>query len=104
MLFNIFTCASAFELLQEPPITFKTTTELEYPSPEEQLPADAYDDLGKLKKEYIMEVVKRAYPETHSVWTKLVVPGSLTLKQVRVCVRLPAEQNLRPHTIQTCYP
>lgn len=66
---------------QEPPRKFTTTTELEMPDPTEVLPDEAYDDKGKLKDEYINKVTKRAYPENHSVWDKIVVDGKMTLKQ-----------------------
>lgn len=63
---------------QEPPVKFKTHIVNEIP---EDPPADAYDDTGKLKPEYITKVTKRAYPENHSVWDKLVIDGKLTLDE-----------------------
>ena len=65
---------------QEPPYKFATKTALEYPDPSEKLPDGAYDEKGKLKEEYITKVVKKAYPENHSVWDKLVIDGKMTLK------------------------
>ena len=66
---------------QEPPYKFKTHIEVKPPNPQDELPSDAYDELGKLKEEYIVKEVKRAYPEDHSVWDKITIPGYLTLKE-----------------------
>lgn len=66
---------------QEPPYKFSTRTELEVPNPTDPLPDDAYDHTGKLKDEYITKIVKRAYPEGHSVWNKIICQASMTLKQ-----------------------
>ena len=37
-------------------------------------PAEAFDDAGEIKKEFWETEHVAAYPEGHSVWTKLVVP------------------------------
>lgn len=67
---------------QEPPIAFRTKTVSTLPAPDEQLPEDAYDDRGELQEKYITKVVKRAYPEGHSVWDRLRgCTGSTTLKE-----------------------
>jgi len=68
---------------QEPPIKFQTQTERIVPSAEEcaALPADAFDEKGLLKEEYVEKEVKRAYPENHSVWDKIVVDGNLSLEE-----------------------
>jgi ubiquitin-activating enzyme E1 len=65
----------------EAPHQMVTTTETVAPSPDEPLPAEAYDDRGVVKEEYKEKVVHRAYPEKHTVWDKLTVSGALTLKQ-----------------------
>lgn len=62
-----------------PPKTFSSGTEKKVPKPEE-LPSDAFDEGGNIKKEYITEEPFAAYPEKHSVWDKLAVPtGSMTI-------------------------
>eukprot|EP01038_Epipyxis_sp_PR26KG_P012667 gene12667-16982_t len=66
---------------QEPPIKFSTKTKLVPPDPQEELPGDAYDEKGKIKEEFYTKVVTRAYPENHSTWDKITVPGNLTLAQ-----------------------
>eukprot|EP00595_Chromulina_sp_UTEXLB2642_P001396 CAMPEP_0196764110 /NCGR_PEP_ID=MMETSP1095-20130614/5364_1 /TAXON_ID=96789 ORGANISM="Chromulina nebulosa, Strain UTEXLB2642" /NCGR_SAMPLE_ID=MMETSP1095 /ASSEMBLY_ACC=CAM_ASM_000446 /LENGTH=1138 /DNA_ID=CAMNT_0042118757 /DNA_START=162 /DNA_END=3578 /DNA_ORIENTATION=- len=66
---------------QEPPKKFNTHVELTYPDPQEPLPSDAFDSLGRLKDEYIIKTTKRAYPESHSIWDKISCNSSLTLKQ-----------------------
>lgn len=66
---------------QEPPVSFKTKTICSFPSPDEELPEDAYDEKGQLNDAYITKTVKRAYPEGHSVWDRLVgMKGSNTLR------------------------
>lgn len=62
---------------QEPPKAFTTYTEVTTP---EGLPSEAYDDKGKVKDEFLEKTVKISYPDKHTVWDKLNVPGSLTLK------------------------
>lgn len=64
----------------EEPIQFKTHTERSVPTSDE-LPLDAFDERGLVKEEYVIKTVKRAYPEKHSVWDKLICPGTLTLQQ-----------------------
>jgi ubiquitin-activating enzyme E1 len=66
---------------QEPPKKFKTHVELEYPSAEDNLPSDAYDDLGRLKDEFITKITKRAYPEGHSIWDKISCSANLSIKE-----------------------
>jgi ubiquitin-activating enzyme E1 len=78
---------------QEPPHKFVTTTVLEMPDPSEKLPDEAYDEKGKLKDEYITKVVKKAYPENHSVWDKLVIDGNMSLKEFSIF--LASEHNLK---------
>jgi len=63
---------------QEPPSKFETVTEKVMPSATD-VPADAFDDSGKIKEEYVTSEVKRAYPEGHTVWDKLCVDGNLSL-------------------------
>jgi len=54
----------------------------------EELPADAFDDKGQIKAEYIVYEPYAAYPEKHSVWDKLKVPsGSMTLEAFRDWLR-----------------
>ena len=36
---------------------------------------EMYDDQGKLKEEFIIKSVKKAYPEKHTVWDKIVCSG-----------------------------
>ena len=67
---------------QEPPTRFNTWTKRVDPDLED-LPAEAFDDKGKVKDEYKETVTRVAYPENHSVWDKLVVSGSLTLQQFK---------------------
>eukprot|EP00981_Chlorochromonas_danica_P010908 scaffold3532_cov182-Ochromonas_danica.AAC.11 len=65
----------------DPPQAHRTRTEVVVPDPTEPLPEDAYDEHGRVKKEYCTTVVKRAYPEGHSVWDKLPVSADLTLRE-----------------------
>ena len=65
----------------EAPHKLVTTTETVAPSADEPLPADAYDERGVVKEEFKEKVVRRAYPEGHTIWDKLTVQGSLTLKE-----------------------
>lgn len=65
---------------QDPPKKFVTFTERVIPAAADA-PEDAFDEQGKIKDEYIVSTVKRAYPENHSVWDKLTCPASLTLKE-----------------------
>lgn len=65
----------------EAPHKMVTTTETVAPSADEQLPPDAYDERGVVKEEYKEKVVRRAYPEGHTVWDKLTCSGSLTLQE-----------------------
>lgn len=65
---------------QDPPRQFKTYVERTVPPPDAELPADAFDEKGVLKDEYIVKTVQLAYPEGHSVWSKIEVPGSLTMR------------------------
>jgi len=67
----------------EPPKSYSSGVEKKVPKAEE-LPADAFDDKGMIKKEYILEEPYASYPEKHSVWDKLQVPrGSMTLEAFR---------------------
>lgn len=70
---NVFT-----SFTQEPPIKMKTITERIVP---DNLPDEAYNDKGIVNEDYIEKKVKKAYPEGHSVWDKIEVPGTLTLKE-----------------------
>ena len=65
----------------EAPYKMVTTTETIAPAADEPLPAEAYNEQGVVKEEYKEKVVRRAYPEKHTVWDKLTVSGSLTLKE-----------------------
>ncbi len=57
---------------QEPPKKYETFTETTVP-PASEVPADAFDEAGKIKEEYITSEVKRAYPEGHTIWDKIEV-------------------------------
>lgn len=47
----------------------------------EELSADAFDEAGKVKEDYVTKEPYAAYPEKHSIWNKLAVPsGSMTLE------------------------
>eukprot|EP01033_Poteriospumella_lacustris_P001011 gene1012-728_t len=63
----------------EAPVKYKTKTESVAPDVTSALPADAYDEKGKVKAEYYEEQVHRAYPEGHSIWDKLTISADLTL-------------------------
>lgn len=67
---------------QEPPTRFNTWTKRVDPDLED-LPAEAFDERGKVKEEYKETVTRVAYPENHSVWDKVVVSGALTLQQFK---------------------
>jgi hypothetical protein len=45
------------------------------------MPSEAFDAQGKILPEYLTTVVRRAYPEGHSVWDKIECPAHLTLKE-----------------------
>lgn len=77
----------------EPPHQLVTVTETVAPSPDQVLPADAYDEKGAVKAEYLEKVVRRAYPEKHTVWDKIVVSGALTLREFSLW--LETEHGLR---------
>jgi len=65
------------------PKAFKSGVEKKVPKAEE-LPADAFDDKGGVKPEYVLSEAYAAYPENHSIWDKLRVPsGSMTLGEFR---------------------
>jgi hypothetical protein len=66
---------------QEKPREFSSSVVYKQPDPTIPLTNDAYDESGKVKTEFLKKIVSRAYPEKHSVWNKLVVNGSLTLKE-----------------------
>jgi len=71
---NTFTSFSPNE-----PVMFASGEEHKKPKASD-LPADAFDEKGAIKTEFIEVETYAAYPEKHSVWDKLVVPsGSLTL-------------------------
>jgi len=70
---NVFTSFEA-----DPPIIKKSSEKLVEPSPEE-VPEEAFDEAGKIKKEYYKKEAMVAYPENHSVWDKLMVPSNMTL-------------------------
>jgi len=65
---------------QEPPKKFVTVTERIVPAATD-VPAEAFDEHGKIKEEYITSEVKMAYPEGHTIWDKLIVSGKMTLSQ-----------------------
>ncbi len=65
---------------QEEPIKYTTRTEKLAPDLA-SLPADAFDESGKVKEDHIEKVVRRAYPEGHSTWDKISCSADLTLKQ-----------------------
>eukprot|EP00598_Pedospumella_elongata_P010117 CAMPEP_0184988574 /NCGR_PEP_ID=MMETSP1098-20130426/24586_1 /TAXON_ID=89044 /ORGANISM="Spumella elongata, Strain CCAP 955/1" /LENGTH=1180 /DNA_ID=CAMNT_0027513359 /DNA_START=83 /DNA_END=3625 /DNA_ORIENTATION=+ len=65
----------------EEPHKLVTVTETIAPGPDEVLPPDAYDERGVVKEEYKEKVVRRAYPEKHTIWDKLSCSGNLTLKE-----------------------
>lgn len=62
----------------ESPATFTTKTQSIAPDMS-SLPPEAFDATGKVKAEFYETVVRRAYPEKHSVWDKLSVSGDLTI-------------------------
>jgi ubiquitin-activating enzyme E1 len=62
------------------PVKYKTKAESIAPDVTESLPADAYDEKGKVKAEYYETRVQRAYPEGHSIWDKLTISADLSLK------------------------
>jgi ubiquitin-activating enzyme E1 len=70
---NVFT-----SFTQEPPIKIKTFTERIVP---DNLPVEAYNEKGIVNDDYIEKNVKLSYPEGHSIWDKIEVPGNLTLKE-----------------------
>jgi len=71
---NTFTSFSPNE-----PVMFTSGEEHKKPKASD-LPADAFDEKGAIKTEFIEVETYAAYPEKHSVWDKLVVPsGSVTL-------------------------
>jgi ubiquitin-activating enzyme E1 len=63
---------------QEEPKKFKSVTEKIVPAATD-VPADAFDEAGKIKDEYCTEETRLAYPEEHTVWDKMTVDGSMTL-------------------------
>ena len=63
---------------QEPPICFKTYTEVTQPLPGD-VPSEAFDDKGVMKDEFLTKELMVAYPENHSTWDKLVAKGSWSL-------------------------
>jgi hypothetical protein len=71
---NTFTSFTA-----EPPMKFRTTTEKTVPAPEDATP-DMYDASGEVKPEFMVMTVKKAYPENHTIWDKIVCPASQTLR------------------------
>eukprot|EP00927_Polykrikos_kofoidii_P038265 TRINITY_DN3258_c1_g2_i1.p1 TRINITY_DN3258_c1_g2~~TRINITY_DN3258_c1_g2_i1.p1 ORF type:complete len:1214 (-),score=274.92 TRINITY_DN3258_c1_g2_i1:140-3322(-) len=61
----------------------------------EELPADAFDEKGIMKPEFIVKEPYAAYPEKHSIWDKLKVPsGSMTLENFQVWLRDEHKLNL----------
>lgn len=64
---------------QNAPHKFRTITEI-LPVDPQSTPAEAWDEHGKIKEEYICKEVKRAYPEQHSVWDKIECLGSMTFR------------------------
>lgn len=74
----------------EKPNSFKTSTTVEVP---ENLPQEAYNEKGVVKEEFCDKVVKRAYPEGHSVWDKLVCNADMTLAEF--CKWLLEEHGLK---------
>ena len=68
--------------LAQEPRSFSSGVEKKVPRAEE-LPPEAFDGAGKIKNEYVLEEAFASYPEKHSVWDKIKVPGSLTLEGFR---------------------
>ena len=64
---------------QEKPTAFNTKEVVTEPEPDE-VPAEAFDERGKVKPEFLIKKVHRAYPENHSVWDKLSCSGDLTMQ------------------------
>jgi len=60
---------------QDEPIKYKSG-ELKLEVNPSQLPANAFDDAGKIKPEFIPVEKYAAYPEGHTVWDKLVVKSA----------------------------
>ena len=77
---------------QEHPKKFVTVTERVVPDATD-LPAEAFDAHGKVRDEFIKTEVKRAYPEGHTVWDKLIVRGNMTLSEFTAF--LESEHNLK---------
>jgi len=67
-------------LSPDPPTRLETHTRCIQPE-WQNLPSEAFDAKGEVKDEYITREVMRAYPEGHTEWDKIVVPGDLTIKQ-----------------------
>jgi ubiquitin-activating enzyme E1 len=65
---------------QEPPKKFATFTEKTIPAASD-MPAEAFDEAGKIKDDFITSEVRRAYPEGHTIWDKLDVDGNMTLDE-----------------------
>ena len=58
--------------------SFRNSTKVvSSPSCASEAPAEGFDD----KREFYVATVRRAYPEGRSIWDKLTVPASLTLRE-----------------------
>jgi ubiquitin-activating enzyme E1 len=64
----------------ESPLQYNTTETIVTPD-NDDLPIEAYDEKGSVKKEYMKKVISRVYPEKHTIWDKLTFSASLTLKE-----------------------
>lgn len=65
------------------PNVYSSGVEVNVPKAEE-LPADAFDEQGLVKKEFYRSESYAAYPERHSVWDKIQIPSStMTLSSFR---------------------
>jgi len=73
---NTFTSFEA-----NPPKTLSSGVEEKKPAPGD-LPPDAFDEAGNIKKEYILKEPYAAYPDPHSVWDSVKVPsGKMTMAE-----------------------
>lgn len=62
----------------------------------EELPADAFDDKGNVKAEYVLSEPFAAYPEKHSVWDKIKIPtGSMTLEAFKEWLKVEHKLQLK---------
>jgi len=66
---------------QDPPRQIVTHTIKEKPHNFAELGADAFDERGDLKPQFMVDRVVRVFPEKHTIWDKYECSGSLTLTE-----------------------